>query len=76
MPFKNRAHSGTLRGDEQAQETGSGRQRSSRDNRISYSRLLAFFLPLAATPWIAYSTHNIINAALVEGIREDRPWQQ
>ncbi len=32
--------------------------------RISYRRLLAFFLPLAATPFLISSTHNIINAAL------------
>ena len=32
--------------------------------RVSYRRLLAFFLPLAATPFLISSTHNIINAAL------------
>lgn len=31
---------------------------------MSYRRLLAFFLPLAATPFLISSTHNIINAAL------------
>ncbi len=32
--------------------------------RVSYRRLLAFFVPLAATPFLISSTHNIINAAL------------
>ena len=32
---------------------------------VAYSTLLRFFLPLAATPLMAYSTHNIIHAALV-----------
>ncbi len=31
---------------------------------LAYSKLLSFFLPLAATPLMAYSTHNIIHAAL------------
>ena len=31
---------------------------------MRYGRLLAFFLPLAATPFLISSTHNIINAAL------------
>ncbi|TVR35972.1 MAG: hypothetical protein EA404_00200 [Spirochaetaceae bacterium] len=31
---------------------------------VAYSTLLRFFVPLAATPLMAYSTHNIIHAAL------------
>lgn len=34
------------------------------DDGVSYRRLVAFFLPLAATPFLISMTHNIINAAL------------
>lgn len=47
-----------------APSTETARAHDSGGHGVSYRRLLAFYVPLAATPFFISSTHNIINAAL------------
>lgn len=47
-----------------AHQPTDGRRDRATDGSVSYRRLITFFLPLAATPFLISMTHNIINATL------------